>query len=52
MFGNDTNDDASISQLGIKCYIIDNTMINSTKNNYEYEIIKMEDVIPVLKSYL
>lgn len=52
MIGNDNSDDASCSQLGIKCYLVNSTMIINPNIKYEYEVINMEEVIPTLKTYL
>lgn len=52
MIGNDDNDDASSSTVGIKCYLLKNTIIHNKNSQYQYEEINMDEVIPTLSKYL
>ena len=53
VFGNNTYEDGECSyQAGIKCYLVGDYIINSSKAVHEFECIKMDEVINTIKKHL
>lgn len=51
LFGNNTYEDGECAlKAGIKCYLTGNNVINHSKSTHQFPYIKMEDIIPFLKS--
>ena len=53
LFGNNTFEDGDSSlACNIKAYLIDGCLINDPRSKNQFEIIKMEDVIPVIEKHI
>lgn len=53
LFGNNTYEDGECAyQCGIKCYMVGNFVIESSKSTHQFEHIRMEDVTKVIEYYL
>jgi len=51
--GNNTYEDGECANfVGMKCYIIGDYVINHPKAKYEFEYLRMEEVIPTIKKHL
>ena len=53
LFGNNTYEDGECAlACGIKCYLVGDCLIKDTHSSHEFMHIKMEEVIPTIKSFL
>ena len=53
LFGNNDYEDGECSlAIGMKCYLVDGCIINKPNTKHKFEVVKMEEVIPMIEKYI